>query len=102
MVMKATAWVEAPKEIVSVIDQVKKGTHVTVMTAGVPIGVLIPLADYHYYERLEDPAFMAGVNAPIDDEPVTPEEETAVAEAMDELKRGDVIALDELKRDLDI
>lgn len=37
-------------------------------------------------------------NAPIDDEPTTPEEEAAVQIARDELARGETISLDEIRR----
>lgn len=38
--------------------------------------------------------------APLDDEPVTDEEERAVQEARDEIARGETISLEELKREL--
>jgi nucleoid-associated protein YejK len=38
--------------------------------------------------------------APIDDEPVSEEEERAVQEARDEIARGQTIALEQLKREL--
>lgn len=36
--------------------------------------------------------------APLDDEPVTPEEEEAVAQARDEYRRGEFVTADEAKR----
>lgn len=40
-------------------------------------------------------------NAPLDDEPVTPEEEAAVREARDEVARGEpTISLDQLRAEL--
>lgn len=39
-------------------------------------------------------------NAPIDDEPTTPEEEAAVQEALDAAARGETISLDELRAEL--
>lgn len=38
--------------------------------------------------------------APIDDEPETEEERRAVAEAREELRRGDVISAEEIKREI--
>jgi len=38
--------------------------------------------------------------APVDDEPVTDEEERAVQEARDEIARGETIPLDQLERGL--
>jgi len=38
--------------------------------------------------------------APIDDEPVSDEEERAVQEARDEIARGETISLEQLKREL--
>lgn len=38
--------------------------------------------------------------APLDDEPVTEEEERAVQEARDEIARGETISLEQLKREL--
>lgn len=39
-------------------------------------------------------------DAPIDDEPTTPEEEAAVAEARADIAAGRTISLDEIKREL--
>ena len=39
-------------------------------------------------------------NAPVDDEPTTPEEEAAVQEALDAAARGETISLDELRAEL--
>ena len=39
-------------------------------------------------------------NAPIDDEPETDEEREAVAEAREEIRRGETVSLDEIRRDL--
>ena len=36
-------------------------------------------------------------NAPLDDEPTTPEEEAAVQEARDEIARGETITLEQLR-----
>lgn len=38
--------------------------------------------------------------APLDDEPVTEEEERAVQEARDEIARGETVSLEQLKREL--
>jgi hypothetical protein len=39
-------------------------------------------------------------DAPLDDEPTTPEEEAAVQEALDAAARGEAITLDELRAEL--
>lgn len=36
-------------------------------------------------------------NAPIDDEPTTPEEEAAVQEAREEIARGETVSMDEIR-----
>jgi hypothetical protein len=40
-------------------------------------------------------------NAPVDDEPTTPEEAAAVQEALDAAARGETISLEELRAELD-
>ena len=50
--------------------------------------------------RENDPVVRALMNAPFDDEPVTPEEEALVQEGRDAFKRGEVISDDELWRRL--
>lgn len=47
-----------------------------------------------------DPFLRAHLNAPFDDEPVTPEEEALVQEGRDDLARGDVISDEDLWREL--
>ena len=47
-----------------------------------------------------DPILRAILNAPYDDESVTPEEEEAVREAYEAIERGDVISHEELRRRL--
>jgi hypothetical protein len=47
-----------------------------------------------------DPFLQALVNAPLDEEPETEDERTAVAEARAALERGDVISDENLRRDL--
>jgi hypothetical protein len=39
-------------------------------------------------------------DAPLDDEPVTPEEEVGAAEAREEYRRGEFVEADQLKREL--
>jgi hypothetical protein len=39
-------------------------------------------------------------DAPIDDEPLAPEEERGVAEAREEYRRGEFVEADQIKRDL--
>jgi len=48
----------------------------------------------------DEPLLRALADAPIDDEPVTPEEEAALAEARDQVQRGEVVTWDDLKRQL--
>jgi len=50
--------------------------------------------------RHEDPVIAAFRTAPIDDEPVTPEEEGALAEADRDIAAGRTISLEELKHEL--
>jgi hypothetical protein len=47
-----------------------------------------------------DPLLRKLMNAPYDDEPVTPEEEEAVREAWEAVEAGDVYTMEEVKRDL--
>ncbi len=47
-----------------------------------------------------DPVLEFFMNAPVDDEPVTPEEEAAVRESRAAYERGEGITLEELKRSL--
>lgn len=51
-------------------------------------------------DDIRDPLTVLLDNAPIDDEPVTEEEERAVQEARDEIARGETISLEQLKREL--
>ncbi len=51
-------------------------------------------------DDVHDPLTALLDNAPIDDEPSTPAEETAVQEALDAAARGDTISLDELRDQL--
>jgi len=48
----------------------------------------------------DDPLLRALAGAPVDDEPVTPEEEAAVAAARDQVQHGEVISWEDLKRQL--
>ena len=52
-------------------------------------------------DRRTDPLTVLLDNAPLDDEPVTEEEEAAVQIARDEIARGVTISLDELDAELD-
>ena len=47
-----------------------------------------------------DPVLRALLEAPIDDEPETPEEATAVAEAREAIARGDLLSDEQLRREL--
>jgi hypothetical protein len=51
--------------------------------------------------RRVDPVLAAFLAAPIDDEPVTEEEERAVAEARDSYRRGEAVALDEIRHEFE-
>ena len=48
----------------------------------------------------QDPFLRALIQAPLDDEPETEEERTAIAEGRAALQRGDVVSHEELRRDL--
>ena len=52
------------------------------------------------HELRDDPLLLVLATAPLEDEEITPEEETAVAEAREEVARGEVYSLDEVKREL--
>ena len=68
----------------------------------------LPDCDLHMAELLikwrhdlrDDPLLVTLATAPLEDEEITPEEEAAVAEARDEIARGEVYSLDEVKREL--
>jgi hypothetical protein len=49
---------------------------------------------------VDDPVLRAFMEAPEDDEPVTPEEEAAIAEARDAVAKGEVTSHEELAREL--
>lgn len=51
--------------------------------------------------RRVDPMLAAFLAAPIDDEPVTDEEERAVAEAREEYRRGEAVPLDEIRHEFE-
>jgi len=53
-----------------------------------------------YLRDMADPVHRALLTAPWDTEPETEEEHRAVQEAHDELTRGDVYPLDEVRREL--
>ena len=48
----------------------------------------------------DDPFLRALANAPLDDEPLTPEDEIALQEAREEARQGKLIPWDEVKRSL--
>jgi hypothetical protein len=50
-------------------------------------------------DQRTDPLTVLLDNAPLDDEPVTPEEEEGVAEARAEIARGEVISAEEIRRE---
>jgi len=51
-------------------------------------------------DQRADPLTVLLDNAPLDDEPTTPEEEVAVQEALEAAARGETISLDELRAEL--
>ncbi len=48
----------------------------------------------------EDPVLRAAISAPLDDEPVTPEQQARVREAEEAAARGEVVRLEDLAREL--
>ncbi len=69
----------------------------------------LPDSELHAAERYlvflvaeADPLLRMLLDAPIDDEPETEEERAAVAEALAELERGEVVTDQELRRELGI
>jgi hypothetical protein len=54
----------------------------------------------HYLRATTDPVLRALLEAPPDDEPETEEERQAVQEAREELARGEVRTLEEVRREL--
>lgn len=53
-----------------------------------------------YLRSGRDPLLLALLNAPEDDEPETPEEAAAVAEAREQYYRGEYITAEQAKREL--
>lgn len=53
-----------------------------------------------YLRDTSDPVLRAFLNAPEDDEETTDEDMQAIEEAMEDVRSGDVVPLDEVKRDL--
>jgi hypothetical protein len=51
--------------------------------------------------RRVDPTLAAFLAAPLDDEPVTEEEERAVAESREEYQRGEAVPLDEIRHEFE-
>ena len=67
----------------------------------IPEGEVHAAARYlEYLAEHGDPFIRKLMNAPIDDEPVTPEEEEAVGEAWEAVKAGDVYTLEEVEKDV--
>jgi hypothetical protein len=50
--------------------------------------------------QIEDPVLRSLELAPIDDEPLTPEEEAALQEGRDALARGEALTMEQLRREL--
>jgi hypothetical protein len=55
-----------------------------------------------YLRATTDPVLRALLEAPLDDEPETEEERQAVHEAREELARGEVRTLEEVRRELGV
>jgi hypothetical protein len=53
-----------------------------------------------YLKVADDPVMRALIKAPEDDEPITPEEEEAVREALEDIEAGRVHTLEEVKKEL--
>jgi len=53
-----------------------------------------------YLRDMGDPVLKKLMEAPVDDEPVTAEEEALVAEAWESVENGDVRSLDEVEQEL--
>ncbi len=53
-----------------------------------------------YLAAAHDPVLRALMNAPEDDEPITPEEEEAVREALEDVAAGRMHSLDEIRQEL--
>jgi hypothetical protein len=53
-----------------------------------------------YLRNMGDPVFRSLEEAPYDDEPETPEERAAVEEAYKDIAEGNVVSLDDFKREL--
>jgi len=51
-------------------------------------------------QTVQDPVLLSRITAPIDGEPETDEERTAVAEAREDVARGDLISTEQLSREL--
>lgn len=67
----------------------------------------IPEGEVHTAERFleylstaDDPVLRTLMTAPEDDEPITPEEEEAVREALDDIEAGRVQSLEEVAKEL--
>jgi hypothetical protein len=56
----------------------------------------------HYLRATADPVLRALLEAPLDDDPETGEEGHAVQEAREELARGEVRTLEEVRRELGV
>ena len=68
---------------------------------------LLPESEWEELRRVlekhlakNDPVLRAFLEAPEDDEPETEEERAAVAEAYEDIARGEVISFEELKREM--
>lgn len=48
-------------------------------------------------ELADDPVYHALMTAPLDDEPLTPEEEAAIAEGEKDLRRGKLLTVEEVR-----
>lgn len=70
------------------------------LLAELPDGELWRVKDFLAYLRTGDRMLLTMASAPYDDEPLTPEEEAAVAEGLEDSRRGNVRSLEEVRREL--
>lgn len=67
-----------------------------------PESETLPAQRYLEYlrDRALDPVLLAHARAPVDDEPLTAEDEAAIEDGLAEFQRGELISAEDLKREL--
>ncbi len=66
-----------------------------------PVEDLLGVRSYlRYLMATKDPLVKSLLEAPLDDEPLTPEDEAAIEEGLRALEKGDVVSDEEMKRRL--